>query len=116
MTATEARTVSISWSPDTVMSTTNYSVQYRLISGVFNFEHVRVKLLIVSTMLWLICASRFQTTNTTFTIVGLMPSSEYEVQVCRPETNFNTENCGNCLLCFTTDSGGELRVNVSTGL
>ena len=45
--------------------------------------------------------------NNSYTITGLMPSTDYEVQVCRASrSSFDDEsaedNCGWCLLCFHT--------------
>ena len=38
-----------------------------------------------------------------YTIVGLLPFTDYEVRVCL--FNVNPENCGGCLLCFSTAEG-----------
>ena len=43
-----AHSATVSWLPDSVMTTTNYSVQYRIqATSDFTIVHVRVKLLVV---------------------------------------------------------------------
>ena len=44
-----------------------------------------------------------QVSATVYTIVGLLPFTDYEVRVCL--FNVNPENCGGCLLCFRTAEG-----------